>query len=358
MCQLGGGNNRCEYADMLSNVRKKARNKYRGEHRIEYKVEDEVRAWQAAHPDLVRKHLPERMPFQCATKDRPVPKELVAILTPSSRVPVTGAMSKEERLEKVVAMNKAFEDWETRLNNEEANAVNSYTMHGFTLMNSVLRKKGFSQAMKKDYTYARTKEAVDEIRDRTKNQIKSMKSAMKKSVKNSEPRKLYRFFRIPAGITPTEYMEKYLATGEGFSDPAFMSTTTDPEFIMAHMYDRNNGARNHGYIVMEILTKQGQSLQRYPYQSPGNIQSMESEVILPAATKLRVVGHNKAQRFEYGSERKDLYQQYKSGWGDSHWFFEKYGHHSKGNRLNFPMIKLIDEKLLDEYEKESEKKLK
>lgn len=359
MCNVGGGDNRCEYADMITNVRKKARYKYReDQYDRERKVEKDVRKWKDANPELVKAHLPEKMPFHFTPKDRPIPKELTAMLTPSSRVPVTGKGSAEERQAAVKTLNESYEKWKERLNLDEDRSVGYYTMAGFSLMNAVLRKKGFHAELKKEFSYVKNEDEASEILSRTKEQVASLKSALKKSTPMSEPRKLYRFFRVPAGVTPTEFMEKYLATGEGFSDPAFMSTTADPEFIMSHMHDRNEGKTNHGYVVMEILTKQGQSLQQYPFARPGNIQSMESEVLLPAGTKLRVAGHNKVQRFEYGSDRKDLHQQYNMGAGSSDWMFREFGHHSQGDRLNFPMIKLVDEKLIDEWEKKAKTKLK
>jgi hypothetical protein len=352
----GGG--RCDYADMIANVRKKARYKYRDSpSRRERKVTEAVNAWKDAHPEIVKAHLPEKMPFQYTPKDRPVPKELLTMLTPSSRVPVTGASTPEDRLQAVIKMHEEFTEWENRLELDERRAVGSYTMSAFEKMNTFLRKKGFNHKLREDYSYKISQEEFDRVRDRTKEQVDALKSAFKKVTSKEEPRKLYRFFRVPAGVTPKEYVERYLQTGEGFSDPAFMSTTSDPEFIMAHMHDRNKGTKNKAYVVMEILTKQGQSVQPQPYTRSGHVQSLENEVLLPAGTKLRVVGFNPVQRFEYGSDRRDLHGQYNIA-SDSYFMFKNYGHHSQGDRLNFPMIQVIDEKLITEYEKAEQKRLK
>lgn len=348
----GGG--RCEYADMLANVRKKTRYKYRNEpYDREREVAKAVNKWKEEHPELVREHLPERMPFNYTPKERPVPKELLAMLTPSSRVPVSGSSSNEERLQAVIDRHEAFKQWEAKLTLDEERAVSHYTMSGFEMMNAMLRKKGFSDRLKLDSSHGLSEEERQRVKERTKKSVEDLKSAFKKSTPMEEPRKLYRFFRVPAGVTPSEYIERYLQTGEGFSDPAFMSTTADPEFIMAHMHDRNKGTKNKGYVVMEILTKQGQSVQPHPYSRAGDVQSLENEVLLPPATKLRVAGINKVQRFEYGSDRRDLYNQYNMSRSDSHFMFRNYGHHSEGDRLNFPMVQLIDEKLITEYEKKN-----
>lgn len=351
----GGG--RCEYSDMLANVRKKARYKYRGEYDRERRVTKAVNDWKDAHPEIVKAHLPEKMPFHFIPKDRPVPKELLKMLTPSSRVPINGKTTPEERLQSVIDMHEEFTEWESRLEIDELRAISSYTMTSFDKINTFLRKKGFLHKLKEDYHGSVSEYEYKRVKERTEEQVSALKSAFKKVTTKDEPRKLYRFFRVPAGVTPKEYVERYLKTGEGFTDAAFMSTTSDPEFIMAHMHDRNGGTKNKAYVVMEILTKQGQSVQPQPYTSAGHVQSLENEVLLPAGTKLRVTGFNPIQRFEYGSDRKDLYGQYNPA-HSSHFMFKDYGHHSKGDRLNFPMVQVIDEKLITEYEKEEQRKAK
>lgn len=352
----GGG--RCDYADMIANVRKKARYKHRDSYNREREVTKAVNKWKDSHPEIVQAHLPEKMPFQFVPKDRPVPKELLNMLTPSSRVPISGSKTQEDRLQAVIDMHEEFTEWESRLDIDELRAVSAYTMTGFEFINATLRRKGFAHQVKQDYSGGVDKHELDRIRESTEKRIKALKSAFKKVTPKNEPRKLYRFFRVPAGISPKEYVERYLKTGEGFTDAAFMSTTSDPEFIMAHMHNRNKGTKNKGYVVMEILTKQGQSVQPQPYSRSGDVQSLENEVLLPAGTKLRVAGFNPIQRFEYGSDRKDLHGQYNSAYSDSHFMFERYGHHSKGDRLNFPMVQVIDEKLITEYEREEKRRQK
>ena len=346
------GGKRCEYADMIANVRRKARYKHRDSWEVERKADEAVSAWKAANPEIVREHLPSRMPFQYTPKNQnPVSQELLDHLTPSSRTPVTGATSTEEYRAKLKAMYDSHQEWLQRLTEEEMNSVTQYAMTSYITMNALLRKKGFVQAVRKDYG----KNAdIEEKRQRAEHHIQQLKSALKKSVHPEEPQKLYRFFRVPPGVTPKEYVERYMKTGEGFSDPAFMSTSSDPEYVMAHVFDRNKSKTNKNYIVMEILTKRGQSMQQYE-KANGRIQALENEVLLPAGTKLRVVGFNKSQRFEYGSDRRDLFNRL-GNFGSSEYAFSSYGHHSQGDRLNIPMVQLIDEKLITEYDKKEKEK--
>lgn len=352
MCKsVAEGGKRCEYADMIANVRKKARYKHRHNRiLVEKRAEEAVNAWKEANPDIVREHLPAKMPFQYTPKNpTPIPKELMNLLTPSSRVPIVGADSTEAYRANVKAMYDSHEEWAARLNDKEKSALQQYAMTAYTTMNALLRKKGFSTIMKVDYGSLGAKS--EEVRERAQRRVKHLQDALKKSIPTEEPRKVYRFFRVPPGITPKEYVERYMATGEGFSDPAFMSTSSDPEYVMAHIHDRNESKTNKHYVVMEILTKQGQSMQQDEEPYYGKVQSLESEVLLPAGTKLRVAGFNKTQRFEYGSERRDLFNRYGGNFGNSEYDFKHNNHHSKGDRLNIPMVQLIDEKLIKEYAK-------
>ena len=342
MCKAkadGGG--RCEYADLIANVRRKARYKHRNDYDANRKAEDAVREWQAANPDLVRAHLPTKMPFNYTPSTVPIPKSLLALLTPSSRVPVTGASSEEERKLQVAERHQEYVQWREKLTDDERNAIDNYKMTGFELMNATLRKKGVSRIIRQDYAFSSAEQQAA-VKDRASNRVKHLKRALRKTVSKNEVRKVYRFFRVPSGVTPTEYVERYLSKGKGFSDPAFLSTSADPEFLMAHIWDRNNGSKNHGYIVMEILTGQGQSLQGQPTTEAGIVQSLENEVLLPAGTKLRVAGFNPSQRFEFGVDRPDLSEHY----GLFRPYAKGKNTHVKGARANYPLVQLIDERLL------------
>ena len=346
------GGKRCEYADMVANVRRKARYKHRNNRiLVEKKAEEAVQAWKEANPDIVRKHLPAKMPFQYRpVAPPPVPQELLNMLTPSSRASVSGCSSTEDYRTMVKTLFESNCEWQERLNDDEKKAVRQYSVNAYTTMNALLRKKGFNALMKIDYGAMGVD--VDEMREQAQKRINDLKSAMKKSTLTEKPRKLYRFFRVPSGVTAVEYVERYMSTGEGFRDGAFMSTSADPEYVMAHIDDRrkNGKADKNRYVVMEILTKQGQSLQNDEEPTPGDVQSLENEVLLPAGTKLRVVGFNKSQRFEYSRERRDLFDHY-SETGRIDYEFSTKGHHSQGDRLNIPMVQLIDEKLITEYDK-------
>jgi hypothetical protein len=330
----GGG--RCEYADTLANVRRKALYKHRDQPAsiASRKAFDEVEAWKAAHKDIVAEHLPARHQFQVEGRTKPVPQSLLNMLTPSARTPITGLPEAEQQAltRKLCAERR---QWEESMADREEGTLHNYTITSYDLFNRTLRRTGLKEFYAK-YPHMKDRDDAAETNlERTKRKSQIMDSAFKKTPPVEEPRKLYRYFKVPSGVSPTEYVERYFTTGEGFKDHAFMSTSADPEFIMAHLRKKNGSRQNKNYVVMEILTKQGGSLQDSEETEVGHLQSMEKEVLLPRNMRFRVVGVRKSQQFEFADDRMDL--------GDQYGIWEEC---EKGKRLNFPLIQLVDEQLI------------
>lgn len=351
MCKRASEGKRCEYADMITNVRKKARYKYRNEddYSLESKVQKEVWDWQAANPKLVQEHLPEKMPFNVEPGQKPVPKSLLKLLTRGGpRTTVTG-LSESERLEHTAAMAKEFEDWEEAMESEEHYAVHNYAGHGFEYVNAYLRKKGLP-ARAKEY-----RQPLDVFKETCRKRVEVLDSAFTKVPAPDEPRKVYRFFRVPSGITPEEFMEKYLQEGGGFQEKGYMSTTADPEFIMAHISDRLGKKKmdkkaNDAYVIMEILTKKGHSIQPREESRAGDVQSLEKEILIQRNAKFRIVGQRKEQKFEFASNRKDLSDHYDKNmsryYGGTNYHLD--GKFKEGEKMYFPLVQVIDEQLINE----------
>jgi len=343
MCKsLAEGGQRCTYADQVANVRRKARYKHRDDYDMEREATKAVRAWQAANPEIVRAHLPETQPFQASPNKKPIPEKLLSLFTAKAREAIKG-LPDGERQAATKALYDAKKEWEASLTKDEDNAVHQYAMNFYEVVNSHLRRSGMAQLIKENPFYK------DYLNGRVQGNIKALDEAIAKAPQPDEPRKLFRFFRVPAGVTPTEYIERYFKTGEGFKDRGYMSTTADPEFIMGHMYDRNKGTQNHGYIVMEIITRQGASLQSRENTRAGDIQSLENEVLLPRNMKLRIANSRPSQRFEFASDRRDLHNQYgNAGYSMSDTTYARWGKFKQGDRMNFPIIQMVDERLIDE----------
>lgn len=342
MCQSqANGGVRCTYADQIANIRRKALYKHRKSYDAAREAEKAIRVWQEGNPDIVQAHLPASQPFQAAPNLKPIPKTLLSLFTAKSREPITG-FPEQQRQEHTAKLFEENQQWMEALTQDEENVIRHYAMNLYELVNAYLRRGGLAKLYRENPFY---KDREVKIPD----QVSSLDSAITKAPIPEEPRKLFRFFRVPAGVTPNQYIERYFKTGEGFKDKGYMSTTADPEFIMAHMHNRNKGTKNHGYIVMEIITKQGASLQPRATSRSGNVQSLEKEIMLPRNMKMRIAGSRRSQRFEFASNRMELHQQYgNAGYNMSDDSYARWGKFKKGDHMNFPVIQMVDEKLISE----------
>jgi hypothetical protein len=336
------GGKRCDYADQVANARRKALYKFRDDYDAPRKAKAAVNAWKEANKELVVSHLPSTQPFNAQANKKPIPESLQALLTQKARDSVMG-LPEEERLKQTRELYEARKVWFDALTKGQDSAVSHYAMNFFEGVNSHLRKEGYSAWLKANsHLYNKSENTLA----RVKEDVRNLDTAIKLAPIPEEPRKLYRFFRVPAGVTPHEYMERYFKTGEGFKEKGYMSTTADPEFVMGHMWKQNKGTKNHGYVVMEIITKQGASLQNRATSSSGDVQSLEKEILLPRNMKLRIASTRKSQRFEFASDRKDLDSQYNNSYSTSNEIYQRWGAFKKGDRMNFPLIQMIDEDLI------------
>lgn len=333
------GGNRCVYADQISNVRKKARYKYRGQYDVEREVEKAVRKWKEQNRDLVKEHLPETQPFQTESSGKRIPAHLLTQLSQGSRDIITG-LPEEARLEETKKLYEQQEEWTKKLTPEEDHVAYNYALNFYELINRYLRRSGLADLFRTNPFYKEM-----DWKMRCKNATKDMDAALKKAPVPDKPRKVYRYFKVPDGVSPVEYMERYFKKGEGFQDAAYMSTTTDPEFLLATLHDKNKGTRNHGYVIMEILIKNGVSLQPRAESRSGNIQSLEKEIILPRNKTFTIVGTRRSQKFGFASDRRDLSNHYYPSYGGES-AYERWGHFKQGETMNFPVIQMVDELLL------------
>jgi hypothetical protein len=329
MCVAGG--KRCEYADSIANVRRKTRSKLKGSYNIEHEVVKAVQTFKEQNPALVLAHLPEKMAFLYQPPKRPIPEHVKGLLTPY----VTAARGSAD--DKDILLGQLYErgrEWRDSLTRDEDNAVSQYTMSAYEAMNTYLRRHGF-QDWAKQNRFLWSGESQQEYMEKViKPRIAEMDSALKKAPMPDEPEKLYRFFRVPSGVTPTQYIRKYFTPGHGFKDRGFLSTTADPEYVAAHIMSRSGGTRNKHYVVMEILSNRGASLQPKPKGNPGWVQSLEAEIILPRNAGLLIVDSGK-RHFEFGKDRPDLAQRYNmfGGRGITP---------TEGTSIALPVIRMVD----------------
>lgn len=342
MCVAGG--KRCEYSDIISNVRKKTRSKLKTagvEYDIERKVRIAVDEFKEQNPELVTAHLPERWGFEHDLEKKDLPAHLKELLGPK-RTAITGAQAdqKDALFQDLYDRNQ---EWKAGLDEHELGTLSSYAMYSYEYMNLYLRRKGFAAWTKEnpmmirgdgdDYT---VKAFVNDI---VKKRISQLDTAMKKVPVRDEPQKLYRYFKVPAGVNPEDFAKKYFQEGSGFKEKAFMSTSADPEYVAAHIMDNSKGGKtNKNFIVLEMVSARGGSLQPTPRSESGRIQSYEAEVLLPRTATFQIVDTVK-KKLTFGKDRTDLEKRMKNSNGNYHDF-------SAGKGISVPVVRMVDTSLL------------
>lgn len=355
MCISGG--KRCEYSDALANVRRKVRSKMKGTYRsaVEREVTNAVRQFQKDNPEMVLAHLPEKMGFNYDPPKWEVPKSLLKQLG-SSRDPIKGR-SEEEAKAFYKTLHERNKEWKSNLTMQEESAVHSYTGYGFESMNAYLRNKGYSQWMK-DNQHLHSHEMKEAGKTYAEAavipRIEALDAAMEKAPVLEEPERFYRFYRVPAGVTPEQYAQKYLQPGSGYQDKGYMSVSGDPEYVASHVTsmmeeDGPRTRKNNGYIVMEILSKAGTTLQGRESPRRGDVQSLEAETLIGRGTKMRVIDSAK-RTFVYGQDRFDLEGQHLNRAAP-----DTFLDHSEGAKVRLLTVRMVDENLIRDTRREEKK---
>jgi hypothetical protein len=343
MCVAGG--KRCEYSDAISNVRRKVRNRMKGQpsYEVQEVLDREVLKFREENPELVSNHLPARANFQCDPPEWEVPDSLLQLM--GGKKDAISGVSETEKDEFCTTLYERRKQWEASLTEQEASSLHNYTQSGFESTNPFLRKKGYREwaKQKPHLIYRKAGDNADTYAEEViKPRVADMDSAFTK-VPATEPQKLYRYFEIPAGVSPEEYITKYFPAGGGHKDKGFVSTSADPEYVAAEIMSRAEKKKNTRFVVLEILSNSGGSLQSKPYRSHGSIQTLEAEVLLPRNTGMRILDSSK-RSFVFGSDRADLE-------GHARHSFKKELDFSKGKKFSLPVIRMIDENLIREVRK-------
>jgi hypothetical protein len=342
MCVAGG--KRCEYSDIISNVRKKARSKLKTagvDFDVERKVRTAVDEFKEQNPELVTSHLPERWGFEYELTPKEIPSHIKEILG-GKREAIAGVP--EDRKDALFQdLYDRNQEWKASLDDRELGTLSSYAMYSYEYMNLYLRRKGFSAWTKENPMMIRgggddhTVKAF--VNDIVKKRISQLDTAMKKVPVKDEPQKLYRYFKVPAGVKPEDFAKKYFQEGSGFKEKAFMSTSADPEYVAAHIMDSSKGGKvNKNFVVLEMISARGGSLQPTPRSESGRIQSYEAEVLLPRSAVFQVVDTVK-KKISFGKDRTDLERRMKGSNGSIHDF-------SAGKGISVPIIRMVDTDLL------------
>lgn len=322
MCVKQG--KRCKYADEMAVIRRKYRRQnpnISGREMLK-KVEKELES----RPELAWHEATKNTSFQWTPPSWSVPHSLTKDMPKVGQLPESTPTAKE--------LYEQNEQWWENMDEDEQNAVSSYVMNGYLPVNGILRGRS---EWKKDFPFR--KEEWPEHMSQFKKNIAFLDSAMEKAPATRRDQPLYRYYRIPAGVNRKEYIEKVLTVSGGHKDKAFMSTTANPLHALAQMYKKNQRHSKRGlddYVLLEIWTNQGASLQQEEEARVGDIQSQEHEVLLPRNTGLRFI--------ESGTLRHTFEEtpvELQTTFGGTM-------RSVVGRKLSVPVIRMIDEKLIRE----------
>lgn len=181
-------------------------------------------------------------------------------------------ITEEENKALTQRMIEEFKNMESQLNLSEQNTLSHYTFAGSSSMNRLLHNE--------PRDYENTPEKIEQ----NWKDIKALDKIIEKFGNNGETRTLYRYLNLDKKTDIKDFLQKTFVEGEEYSDTGFMSTTEDISLIAGYA---KKHSRNRNFIVLEIETNKGISLQQKEEQV-GDILTFEKERLLPRDMKFTV----------------------------------------------------------------------
>lgn len=319
MCKLKADGGRCRYADMISVIRRKYRRRNPGirEDKLAKLVREDI----AANPELAWHEAQRHTNAQWAPPKWSVPESLTKDMHPVGALPKSIPTAQE--------LYDQNEVWMDALDKKERNAVVQYSMNGYIGINGVLRgTKGWH------HSSLIQKAHLQQEKQRVQEQVTSIDTALEKAPATERNQPLYRYYKVPDGVPVDRYVKEILLATGGHKDKGFLSTTANPLHALAAIYKRNDSLDLNGYVVMEIWTRRGASLQRDEEARPGDVQSQEQEVLLPRNMGLRFLESGK-MRHQFDEVPVELENRFNN-------------RSIIGRKLSVPLLRMIDEELVRE----------
>lgn len=320
MCKLKSEGGRCHYADMISVIRRKHRRRNPGirEDKLDKLVREDI----AANPGLAWHEAQRHNNAQWTPPKWSVPESLTKNMHPVGSLPTSIPTCQE-----LYEQNERWMD--TLLNKKEHNAVAQYSMYGYVGINGVLRgTKGWH------HSSLIQKSQLQQESQRMKEQAATIDAALEKAPTTERNYPLYRYYKIPDGVPVDRYVNELLLPTGGHKDKGFLSTTANPLHALAAIYKHNESTGLQGYVLLEIWTQRGASLQRSEEARPGDVQSQEQEILLPRNMGLRFLESGK-MRHQFDEVPVELANRFNS-------------RAIIGRKLSVPVLRMVDEELVRE----------
>lgn len=213
---------------------------------------------------------------------------------------------------------------------DEYSNLYAYAGNAYESINKTLR----GLVTEKDKQKISKKTQYEQVEER----IKSIDRIMDEygNGEGKETKKLYRYYRLDKKQNPQKFVQENLKTGETLSEKGYMSTTEDLAFVLGHI-NRNKDKNN--YIVFEIATKKGVSLQDKEQEKPLFIQSLEKERLLPRDMKLQI-NYTGKEELTVDESRENIHRKF--NWDVQRQEFQTI------DSQNLQVVRLIDEDLLND----------
>lgn len=237
----------------------------------------------------------------------------------------------QEQIDEIV--KNMYEENQTVKENvsaDEYSALYAYAGNAYESINKTLR----GLVTEKDKQSLSKKTQYEQVEER----IKSIDKVMDEygNGEGKETKKLYRYYRLDKKQKPEKFIQENLKTGETLSEKGYMSTTEDIAFVLGHI-NRNKDKNN--YIIFEIATKKGVSLQDKEKEKPLFIQSLEKERLLPRDMKLQI-NYTGKEELTVDESRENIHRKF--NWDVQRQEFQTI------DPQNLQVVRLIDEDLLNE----------
>lgn len=237
----------------------------------------------------------------------------------------------QEQIDEIV--KNMYEENQTVKENvsaDEYSALYAYAGNAYESINKTLR----GLVTEKDKQSLSKKTQYEQVEER----IKSIDKVMDEygNGEGKETKKLYRYYRLDKRQKPEKFIQENLKTGETLSEKGYMSTTEDLAFVLGHI-NRNKDKNN--YIIFEIATKKGVSLQDKEKEKPLFIQSLEKERLLPRDMKLQI-NYTGKEELTVDESRENIHRKF--NWDIQRQEFQTI------DPQNLQVVRLIDEDLLND----------
>ena len=200
--------------------------------------------------------------------------------------PIRGA---ENALELTAQVHGEHQELVKGLTADERLALHQYAMGSHEYINAHLRGE----------------EVEEEYLSRALQRIALMDGIFERT--ESKERLTYKYIearRLSSASEDRDVVLSELASASTFHNREFMSTSSSVDYPLFILHSERH--KHPNYILLEVHSRKGISLQQEETPFPGDIQSLETEILLPRNTNFRVTSVNPQRKVLMGDFQDTL----------------------------------------------------